>query len=73
MPINNRKLIELFLTFSHDERKNDIVHESVIKKANKDIFDMHLDVENQYFCFYRIWIEKIYYYYRTIFYKSSTH
>jgi hypothetical protein len=37
MPFNNRKLIELFLSFPHDERKLDNVHKTVISFANEKI------------------------------------
>lgn len=65
MPFNNRKLIELFLSFPHEERKLDNVHKAVIALANKKIFDMHVEIKNLYFHSYRIWLEKAYYYYRT--------
>lgn len=71
MPMNNRKLIELFLTFSHNDRKLDNVHNSVIKKANSKIFNMHIDVKNLYFHSYRIWLEKLFYYYKTLFYVNG--
>ncbi len=71
MPFNNRKLIEMFLTFSHEERKADKVHENVIKLANHKIHDLNVEISNNYFKFYRIWLEKIYYYYRTLFFKSK--
>ena len=72
MPINNRKLIELFLSFPHEDRKTDKVHKKVIELTNKKIHDMDVEIKNLYFHSYRIWLEKIYYYYRTLFYKSTT-
>ncbi|MFC4710141.1 hypothetical protein ACWOEJ_07720 [Enterococcus eurekensis] len=71
MPINNRKLLELFLSFPHDDRKTDRVHKNVIKLYNKNIHDMDVEIKNLYFHSHRIWIEKIYYYYRTLFYKGA--
>ena len=71
IPYNNRKLIELFLKLPKEDRKSDKIHKSVIKLANKDIYDMHLEIKNLYFHFYRIWLEKGYYFYRTMFYKSK--
>jgi len=70
MPFNNRKLIELFLTFSHEDRKSDNVHRAVIAYANEKIANMHIEIQNQYFHSYRIWLEKLYYYYRTLLYKE---
>lgn len=67
MPFNNRKLIELFLSFPHEERKLDNVHKAVIALANKQIDDMNVEIKNLYFHSYRIWLEKVYYYYRTLF------
>lgn len=71
MPINNRKLIELFLSFPHEDRKIDKVHKKVIEFCNKKIHDMDVEIKNLYFHPYRIWLEKIYYYYRTLFYKHK--
>ncbi len=71
MPFNNRKLIELFLSFPHDDREVDKVHKEVIKYANKEIHDLNVAVKNNYFKSYRIWLEKIYFYYRTLFFKSK--
>ena len=70
MPFNNRILIEEFLKFSHNDRKNDIVHENVIKKANYRIYDSKIVVKNNYFTSYRIIMEKIYYRIRTLFYSN---
>lgn len=70
MPMNNRKLLELFLSFPHEYRKSDSVHKAVMAYANKDIVDADVEVQNLYFHSYRIWMEKLYYYYRTKFYKS---
>ncbi len=71
MPFNNRKLIEMFLCFPRDARKTDAVHKEVIKFANKKIHDMSVEIRNKYFKSYRIWLEKIYFYYRTLFFKSK--
>ena len=71
MPINNRKLLEIFLSFPHDYRKSDNVHKDVIQYGNRKINDSNIEVKNLYFHSYRIWMEKLYYYYRTIFYKNK--
>lgn len=71
MPINNRKLMELFLAFPHEDRKSDKVHKEVIKLSDNRIEDMNIDIKNLYFHPYRIWLEKIFYYYKTLFYRSK--
>lgn len=71
MPFNNRKLIEMFLEFPHDYRKLDKVHEDVIKHANRAIYDMKVEISNNYFKSYRIWLEKLFYFYRTMFFRSK--
>jgi hypothetical protein len=71
MPFNNRKLIELFLSFPKQYRKHDEVHKAVIKLSNKKIADIDSDIKNLYFHSYRIWLEKLYYYYRTILYREK--
>lgn len=70
MPMNNRKLLELFLAFPHDMRKSDKVHRLVMEYANQAVLDTNVEVQNLYFHSYRIWMEKLYYLYRTLFYKK---
>ncbi len=69
MPMNNRKLLEIFLSFPHDLRKSDQVHKWVMELANKGVVEADQEVKNLYFHSYRIWMEKLYYLYRTLFYK----
>ncbi len=69
MPLNNRKLLEIFLSFPHELRKRDQVHKWVMELANKKVLEAENDVKNLYFHSYRIWMEKIYYIYRTFFYR----
>ena len=70
IPFNNRRLIELFLSFPHEERKLDNVHKAVISLANEKIANIHIEIQNLYFHSYRIWLEKAYYYYRTLLYRK---
>lgn len=67
MPMNNRKILELFLSFPHDERKNDSVHKRVMEYMNIDISEADVEIRNLYFHSYRILMEKTYYRFRTIF------
>ncbi len=65
MPMNNRKIIEMFLWFPHEFRKNDGVNKAIIKYANNKILDLNLNVHNTYLGGKRVFIEKMYYTYRT--------
>lgn len=71
MPMNNRKILELFLSFPHDERKNDSVHKRVMSYMNQDIIDAKVEIPNLYFHSYRIMMEKVYYKYRTLLYRAK--
>lgn len=71
IPFNNRKLIELFLRFPHHMRKNDTVHSMVIEKMNKAIMDSGISVQNGYLNKKRIFIERLYYRWRTVFFRSK--
>lgn len=71
MPMNNRKILELFLSFPHDERKSDSVHKRVMAYMNKDIIDAKVEIPNLYFHSYRIMMEKVYYKYRTLLYRAK--
>ena len=68
-PFNNRKLVEKMLTLPREYRKTDKAHNDIIKIANQDIYDSNIHVLNNYFHSGRIWLEKIYFIYRTLFKK----
>lgn len=70
MPMNNRKILETFLGFPKEERKNDSVHKRIMKYKNEKILEADVEVKNLCFNPFRIWIEKIFYFYRTIFYRK---
>ena len=72
MPMNNRKILELFLSFPHDERKSDSVHKRVMAYMNQKVIDAEVEIPNLYFHGYRIWMEKLFFKFRTMFYKSRT-
>ena len=71
MPMNNRKILELFLSFPHDERKNDSVHKWVMAYENQAVIDADIEIQNLYFHSYRIWMEKLYFLFRTAFYHAQ--
>lgn len=69
MPMNNRKILELFLSFPHEERKSDSVHKRVMAYKNQAVVDANVEIPNLYFHGYRIWMEKVFYLLRTLGYK----
>lgn len=69
MPMNNRKILDLFLGMPREERKNDAVHKAIMAHMNKDVLDTEVEVPNLYFHGYRIWMEKTYYWLRTVLYR----
>lgn len=71
IPFNNRKLIEMFLRFPHDMRKNDEVHSMVIAKMNEAISQAGITVHNGYLSKKRIFIERAFYILRTAFFRSK--
>ena len=71
MPMNNRKILELFLSFPHDERKNDSVHKKVMEYENQAVVDAQVEIQNLYFHSYRIWMEKLFFLFRTAFYRAK--
>lgn len=68
---NNRKLMELFLSFNHDERKVSKIHNEITKKANEDIINANISIKNNTHKSKRIIMEKTYFRIRTMFYKSK--
>ena len=71
MPMNNRKILELFLSFPHDERKTDSVHKKIMSFMNQGVLDAEVEIPNLYFHSYRIWMEKIFFRMRTMFYRPK--
>ena len=69
IPMNNRKILELFLGLPREERKTDSIHKAVMKFMNPAVVEAEVDIPNLYFHGYRIWMEKIYYWMRTAFYR----
>ena len=70
MPMSNRKILELFLSFPYEERKSDSVYKRVMAFKNQAVVDTNVEIPNLYFHGYRIWMEKLFYLLRTISYKS---
>lgn len=71
MPMNNRKILELFLSFPHDERRSDSVHRRVMEYENRAVVDANVEIRNLYFHSYRVWMEKLFFLFRTVFYRAK--
>ena len=69
MPMNNRKIMDMFLWYPHDFRKNDGVNKGIIKTNNSKLIDIGNHIHNDYLNIKRLVLESVYYYYRTLFYK----
>ena len=68
IPMNNRKILDLFLCIPRELRIDDTAHKMVMEHSNPDVVNADVEVKNLYFHSYRIWMEKLYYLYRTMFY-----
>jgi len=69
--MNNRKLIDMFLWFPHEYRKNDMVHKEVIKRSNDKISILDINVHNPYMNRRRILLDRLYYTFATLFYRNK--
>ena len=70
MPMNNRKLIDMFLWFPHEYRKRDMVHTEVIKHANRKVAGLEVAMLNQCFGKKRVFLERAYYKYAILFNRN---
>ncbi len=68
-PFNNRRLVDLLLCLPRELRVTDQIHEDIIRTANPAITEANIHISNNYFKSKRIWLEKLYYYYRQIPYR----
>ena len=71
IPMNNRKILELFLCFPHEERKSDSVHKRIMAFMNQNVLDAAVEIRNLYFHGYRIFLEKTFFRFRTAFYRTK--
>lgn len=72
MPMNNRKILEMFLSLPREERIDDSIHKKIMNRMNPEVENAKVEIKNLYFHSYRIWLEKIYFRYRTVFYKTKS-
>ncbi len=70
MPMNNRKIMDMFLWYPHNFRKSDGVNKEIIKTNNPKLLEVGNRIHNDYLNIKRLLLESVYYYYRTIFYKE---
>lgn len=61
MPMNNRKIMDMFLWYHHDFRKEDGVNKATILINEPKFENIHNDVHNGYFAGRRIKAEGLYY------------
>lgn len=59
MPMNNRRLMDMFLQFPHELRKNDSVHLKIVERANPKLAYFPL-VKNDYSGSRRVLLERVY-------------
>lgn len=71
IPMNNRRILELFLSLPREDRIDDSVHKQIMDYMNPNVEGAKVEIKNLYFHSYRIWLEKIYFWYRTIFYRAK--
>ncbi len=64
-PWNNRLMLEKFLSLPRNERKRDNIHRQIIALANPAL-SVEEVISNKYYSERRIWLEKLYYFYRTL-------
>lgn len=64
MPLNNRKMMDMFLWFEHDFRKNDLVNKEVTSINNKELAQMDVGTHNDYLGSKRALVERLFYYYK---------
>lgn len=65
VPYNNRKLMDMFLSFPEEDRLIDIPHKLLMERGNPEIAALDCSVKDTYFAKKRMLIETAYYYYAT--------
>lgn len=71
MPMNNRKIMDMFLWFPHEYRKSDMVHKELIRLANKEIYALNINFHNADAGRKRIFLERMYYRYASLFNRKK--
>ena len=68
MPMNNRKIMDMFLWYPHMFRREDRVNKGVVSVNNPQLLEVGNRIHNDYLGKKRQILESVYYYYRTMFY-----
>ena len=68
MPMNNRKIMDMFLWYPHLFRRMDQVNRSIMQHNNPRLLEAGNRIHNDYLGKKRQLLESMYYYYRTLFY-----
>ena len=66
IPYNNRKLLQMFLSFPESDRIKDIPHNMLMDLGNKAVRGINASVKDSYFDKKRVIAETMYYYYATV-------
>lgn len=72
MPMNNRKIMDMFLWYPHEFRRTDGVHRAIIETNDKRLNKAGNNVHNDYMNKKRLLLERVYYTYRTMFYREKS-
>ena len=65
IPYNNRRLLEMFLRFPEEDRKQDLPHLMLMSSGSPELAEMRVRVKDSYLGRRRMLLETIYYYYAT--------
>lgn len=68
MPLNNRKIMDMFLWYPHEFRRTDQVNKAAVRHNNPQLLEVGNRIHNDYLGKKRQRLESLYYYYRTMFY-----
>ena len=71
MPLNNRKIMDMFLWYPHAFRKADGVNKGIINYNNPQFLEVGNRIHNDYLDRKRLLLEGTYYYYRMCFYRRK--
>lgn len=71
LPYNNRKLLDMFLCFPHEQRLQDFPQKYIIQTRMPEIVRDEVQVQNAYFGKRRILLEKAYFRFRTGLYRPK--
>lgn len=66
IPLNNRKMVTRFLQLPRELRKSDEAHRRIMRARDPRVVEQGIEIRNLYFHDYRIWLEKVYFLYRTM-------